>query len=122
MGKRLLHEVRAQPFFELAFRAVGHTQLPKIRFTALALIEAKVTLEIQLSLFDDPNTLNARPRYSKRPDVFEGIYCTVSTTVLTAEFVYPAFTAINFSVSVPVKVIGPVYFVEEVVGVVPLVV
>jgi hypothetical protein len=46
----------------------------------------------------------------------------VSLTVRTAELVSPETTAINFSVSLAVIVMGPVYFFEEVVGVVPSVV
>jgi len=46
----------------------------------------------------------------------------VYADVAAALLVYPAFTAIAVSVSVALTVIAPVYAVEDVVGVVPLVV
>jgi len=49
-------------------------------------------------------------------------YWMVSVTVLTADGVKPGATAMNFRVSVAVMVMGPVYLVDDVVGVVPLVV
>ena len=50
------------------------------------------------------------------------VHCTVTVTVLTADCEYPGATAMNLSTALVVKEIGPMYLVDEVVGVVPLVV
>jgi hypothetical protein len=50
------------------------------------------------------------------------VYWTVSVTVLTADFPMFGAMAMNFSTSLPVIVMGPVYLADVAVGVEPSVV